>query len=209
MLILLLRFIVTYSYKKLKEVTASKEDGIPSLTLYQCKFVNECQHPPFKYKSFRNRHEKTEYNYDREKITNNVEKPQQKDYKFGCMKASLSFNLLLRDINDAIKEGDGLRLIDLYKMSLLYYKAYHHTKYSYSLLKLLFRIRFQPQAAFQLTWGRFINTTGKPGRNISCDLHLKHLNNYLKELLKNLRSNLNEENADHHHHFRFNVHFPC
>ena len=28
------------------------------------------------------------------------------------------------------------------------------------------------------------------------DLHMEHLNNFLKELLRDLRSNLNEENAD-------------
>jgi len=34
------------------------------------------------------------------------------------------------------------------------------------------------------------------GFNISMDLHMEHLNNFLKELLRDLRSNLNQANAD-------------
>ena len=54
----------------------------------------------------------------------------------------------------------------------------------------------EPIAAFSLIWERFVNTRGMRGHNISMDLHLEHLNNFLKELLKDLRSNLNEENAE-------------
>ena len=54
----------------------------------------------------------------------------------------------------------------------------------------------EPIAVFSLIWERFVNTRGMKGHNISMDLHLEHLNNFLKELLKDLRSNLNEENAD-------------
>ena len=54
----------------------------------------------------------------------------------------------------------------------------------------------EPSAAFTLIWERFVNTRGIRGHNISMDLHLEHLNNFLKELLRDLRSNLNEENAD-------------
>lgn len=54
----------------------------------------------------------------------------------------------------------------------------------------------EPTAAFSLIWERFINTRGVKGHNISMYLHLEHLNNFLKELLRDLRSNLTEQNAD-------------
>ena len=57
------------------------------------------------------------------------------------------------------------------------------------------RIRLEPQNSFRLIWGRFVNTVGLKGRNISRDLHLEHVNNQLKELLRSLRSNLNKTNA--------------
>ena len=111
-------------------------------------------------------------------------------------KSLLSMNLLLRNINDSIREGDGARLIECYKVALLYFKVFKHNKYAFSVLKLLCTMKLQPERAHELTWDRFVNTKGKPGRNISLDLHMEHLNKFLKELLKNLRSNLNEANAD-------------
>ena len=105
-------------------------------------------------------------------------------------------NLLLRNINDSIREGDGARLIECYKVALLYFKAFKHPKYALSVLKLLSTIKLEPERAHELTWERFVNTKGRTGRNISLDLHMEHLNKFLKELLKNLRSNLNEVNAD-------------
>ena len=41
-----------------------------------------------------------------------------------------------------------------------------------------------------------MNTQGTCGHNLSLDLHLEHLNGFLKGLLKNLQSNLNKANAD-------------
>lgn len=110
-------------------------------------------------------------------------------------KALLSLNLLLRNINDSIREGDGERLMENYKVAMLYFKAHGHKNYALSLLKFFYTIKYRSEHAHELLWEGFVNNKGFPGRNISLDLHLEHLNNFLKELLKNLRSNLNEANA--------------
>jgi len=57
-------------------------------------------------------------------------------------------------------------------------------------------IKLQPKRGFYLTWERFVNSHGIKGRNISLDLKQEQNNNFLKELLKVLRSNMNEKNAD-------------
>ena len=64
------------------------------------------------------------------------------------------------------------------------------------MLRLLATIKHQPDLAFYLTWERFANTRGIKGANISLDLMQEHHNNFLKELLKVLQSNLNEKNSD-------------
>ena len=93
-------------------------------------------------------------------------------------------------------ERDGKGLINVYKVALLYFKCYnHHHKYAFSVLKLLCSIKLYPERAFQLIWGRFANIKGSPGTNISLDLHLEHLNGFLKEQLRNLRVNLDTTNA--------------
>jgi len=72
-----------------------------------------------------------------------------------------------------------------------------HTSFSRStaeLIKMFYRIKLGSRTdAFRTLWGRFINTHGFAGRNIPNDLHMEHLNGYLKELLRSLRGNLNEE----------------
>jgi len=62
-------------------------------------------------------------------------------------------------------------------------------------MKLLCNLKYRPHQSHELIFDRFINTHGIPAKNIPMDLHLEHLNNFLKEQLKSLRSNLNEKNA--------------
>ncbi|KAJ7361941.1 hypothetical protein OS493_014588 [Desmophyllum pertusum] len=68
------------------------------------------------------------------------ENESKEDYKFNYHKAKIRFGLLLADINDAIREGDGKRMLNLYKKALLLYKCYGHTKYSYSTLLFLTKV---------------------------------------------------------------------
>lgn len=110
-------------------------------------------------------------------------------------KALLTLNLLLRNINDAHKEGDGLRTVECYRMALLYFKNFGHSKYAFAIMRLMCHLKYNLKNSHNLIFERFINIHGRPGKNIPMDLHLEHLNNFLKEQLKTLRSNLNEENA--------------
>ena len=107
----------------------------------------------------------------------------------------MTLNLLLRNINDAHKEGDGIRTIECYRMALLYFKTFGHTKYSFSILRLLCSLKYDLHHSHELVFDQFINAHGLPGKNIPMDLHLEFLNRFLKEELKTLRSNLNEKNA--------------
>ena len=48
---------------------------------------------------------------------------------------------------------------------------------------------FPPRYAFQMLWGRFINTHGKEGCNVSADLHMEHLNRLCKQSISHLGAN--------------------
>ena len=50
-----------------------------------------------------------------------------------------------------------------------------------------------PQLAEQLKWSRFINVHGRPGQNISCDLHMEHLNRIAKVSIGGLGTNKSEK----------------
>ena len=42
------------------------------------------------------------------------------DFKFNYHQNKLAFGLLLLDFNDAVREGDGEHLLDLYKLTLCF-----------------------------------------------------------------------------------------
>ena len=42
-------------------------------------------------------------------------------------------------------------------------------------------------------WSRFINIHGCPGHNISCDLHMEHINKVVKVAIEGLRANKSEK----------------
>jgi len=72
------------------------------------------------------------------------------DHKLAYMKASFTFNLPLRTMNDCVREGDSPRLINAYKVALLHFKCYGHHKYALSLSKLFCTIKLEPKKAFRL-----------------------------------------------------------
>ena len=106
--------------------------------------------------------------------------------------------MVLFEFNDAVKEGDGERLFDLYKLALLLYKTHHHYKYAYAVLLYLVKCIaiLPPSQALRLKWNRFFNVSGLPGRNIPLDLKKEHDNKDIKSMWRNLGANLDEQNAE-------------
>lgn len=121
--------------------------------------------------------------------------PQDNVYSYH--KAKLCYGFVLADFNDAIREGDGERVISLYKIRLLIYKSHGCIKYAYTTLMLLVKITalLNRSQVFRLKWNRVCNAIGKRGRNIPLDLQFEHDNNFVKAFLKALGANLNEANA--------------
>ena len=94
--------------------------------------------------------------------------------------------------NDAVKEGDGDKIIDYWRFLLVIFWVKGHRNYCKEAIVMLsqYHCLLSDRMAAQLKWSRFINTTGRVGKNISCDLHLEHLNRRLKDLITGLRSNV-------------------
>jgi uncharacterized C2H2 Zn-finger protein len=111
-------------------------------------------------------------------------------FNYACVR--LALGLLLRNFDDAVKEGDGARILRCWKMAMLIFRAHHHHKYALASLHLQAATQaiLTPRQAHSLTWNRTVNNHGGKGRNISMDLRLEHLNNFTKGLLKHLGPNL-------------------
>ena len=114
-------------------------------------------------------------------------------YSYTC--EVISLGLLLNEFNDAIREGDGRRILRCWKFFLPIFKACDRKNYAIEAFNLLcqYHFWFTQRMAAQLMWSRTVNTTGKPGKNISCDLHMEHLNRNVKCAIAGLSSNVSEE----------------
>lgn len=92
---------------------------------------------------------------------------------------------------DAVREGDGLRVIRCWRFLLPLFKSAKRKNYAKEALNLLSQIQLflSPRQAQQLIWSRFVNTSGNKGHNISCDLHMEHLNRACKTAISSLGAN--------------------
>ena len=150
--------------------------------------------------SLSHRHEERihEENIEDGETTNTNANSTAEDYMYNYHTAKLTFGLILLEFNDAIKEGDGDRLFDIYKIALLLYKAHGHFKYAYVvLLHLVKCICLLPEKqAHSVKWNRFYNGSGRQAANIPLDLKKEQQNRVLKSMWRALGPNLDEANAN-------------
>lgn len=108
---------------------------------------------------------------------------------------TLSLGLLFMEFKDAIREGDGNRVMRVWKYFLLLFKASGRKNYAIEALTLLsqYYLILPPHLAEQVKWSRFINVHGLPGHNISCDLHMEHLNRVAKIAIEGLGANKSQK----------------
>jgi hypothetical protein len=82
---------------------------------------------------------------------------------------------------DAVKEGDGNRLLRCFMIVLLFDYKCKHTKYPYGLL-----LFFVTKDACLLVHNRFVNKKGRMAGNVPLDLHMEHLKLDMKRLLQTM-----------------------
>ncbi len=134
---------------------------------------------------------------DADKTDTSTSYEDTQDYLFNYHRGKLVYGLILFEFTDAIKEGDGDRLFDIYKLALLLYKVGGHYKYAYITLFSLVKVNaILPQSiAHEMKWNRFFNKHGGKGKNIPLDLKMEQLNKILKSLWRSLGANLTEKSA--------------
>ncbi len=96
---------------------------------------------------------------------------------------------------DAIREGDGGRVLKCWKYMLPMFAASGNKNYACEAANFLLQHEYtlSPRLSSQLLWSRFVNTTGKPGKNIPVDLHMEHLNKIAKGAIRFQGSNKSEK----------------
>ena len=117
---------------------------------FQCRMQDFVCQRTFPSRSERSRHEKDVHDMT----------PPQRDHKKEHTEARMSFGFFLLNMLDAVREGDGERLMRLYVMALKFYKTHGHTNYAYStfLLTVQLQATLSPRMVHSLTWNRFWNS---------------------------------------------------
>ena len=120
------------------------------------------------------------------------EKSDTTDLVHEYAKELLSLSLFWHGFHDATREADGEHLLRYWKFFLVVFKASKQYNYGKEAVNLLFQCYyvFSERQKSELLWSRCINTKGYAGANISCDLHMEHLNCRLKIIMRNIGANL-------------------
>lgn len=105
----------------------------------------------------------------------------------------LSLGLIWHGFHDAVREGDGERILRYWKFLLVLFKCTNHRNYAKEAVNLLVQYYYtlSERQKAQLLWCRCVNTRGCPGGNIPCDLHMEHLNRRLKSIIRGMGANVN------------------
>ena len=118
-----------------------------------------------------------------------------RDGVFNYASAVLNDGMLLMEFEDAVKEGDGLRILRCWKSMLIYFHTAGHSNYTKEaiLLQAVVNAAATPRVAAQVTWSRTVSTRGGIGRNIPVDLHNEHLNHVVKTAISHVGANISTE----------------
>ena len=111
-------------------------------------------------------------------------------YNYQC--SFLEYAMIIVNFFDAIKEGDGERIIRCWKFQLPYLRHDKgSTKYAVEALGLIFQVHslLSPQDAHRLIWNRTISLRPGIGKNFPLDLSLEFMNRVLKIIILKLGPN--------------------
>lgn len=103
----------------------------------------------------------------------------------------MSLGIFYLNYKDAIREGDGERVLLSWKYLLPLFRVTNRRNYTVEVFNTLYSYYFtlSPRQAHQLIWSRFVNVHGLKGRNVACDIHMEHLNRVCKEAIKGVGAN--------------------
>lgn len=159
---------------------------------YVCRFPS-CN-KIYVYEKRRNNHEISVHGLTipTEREERSPPNPQNGDGVFNYSHNILKSGLLLRNFQDAIKEGDGSRLERLWKFMMLLFKVTGKTKYALAAIRLHAQLNaiLSPGEAHSLRWNRTINLKGGVGRNVAIDQVQEHRIKETKELMSGHGPNL-------------------
>lgn len=122
-------------------------------------------------------------------------KAKKDDGVYNYTHVTLVLLLLRVNFNDAVKLGDGKRVLRLYKFFCLYYKVSNCPKYAFATLHLQAQVNclLSPRLAYSLTWNRFVNHQGKLDTNFPMDMDVEHDNKAFKSDIHSFKGEITDK----------------
>ena len=120
------------------------------------------------------------------------------DNVYAYAKQVLSLGCIYLEYSDAIREGDGDRVLRCFKYLLPMFITSGRKNYSIEFFHTIANHSFvlSPRLSEELLWSRFINVHGIHGHNIPIDLHMEHLNRLVKESIRDLGANKTQRSLE-------------
>ena len=124
--------------------------------------------------------------------TTSTETSRAEDRLHNYASQCLHLGVLLMQLNDTEKEGDGERCIMNCKLLMLYFSSRSRgKKYAFEAMRLITYVKalYTERMAFRLTHGQFVNLRGGAGNNYANDLQMEMMVKDDKGLLKGMCGN--------------------
>ena len=114
----------------------------------------------------------------------------ENDGAYNYVRDLLTMLLVWHGFHDAVREGDGDRILLYWKVLLPIFQQEGHYNYAKEAFLIIANSKtLSERQSTELLWSRTVNTHGRQGCNIPFDLHMEHLNRRLKYMIENLGPN--------------------
>ena len=120
------------------------------------------------------------------------EDKKDSDHMYNFHRSFLQMALLYEDLRDAIKHEDGPRILQHWRMWLLYFLASKRTNYRSEAANLLANLKadFSKWLSYIVTHNRTVNWSGRTGHGKAIDMAVEHHNLVIKTALRSSGGNL-------------------
>ena len=123
-------------------------------------------------------------------LSSQIPVPNSNDMSYNYATNLLTLGLVWYGYHDAIKEGDGNRILLYWKFLIPIFHQERHYNYAKEGFHLLVQSSIlSERKIMELKWSRTVNVHGRQGCNIPIDLFMEHMNRRLKYMIGNLQSN--------------------
>ena len=124
-------------------------------------------------------------------VESNKSQQDDKDGVYNYATGILKYGMLRRVSVIATASGDGLRALRHWRFALLAYHQGQKTNYKLEafLITAAVKALLPERFAEEVTWSRFVNLTGGPGKNLDADYTLELFNKAVKAKLKTMGPN--------------------